>query len=116
MTGSITHLIEQQQSFSLDLGVGQLRFKSGRVAEFQLNSSSSSMFSPAGTAEAGRAGSGEPNSSGLTADALSQLGGVGFGELLKLTQLSTTAHICSKGGEQPLCCTIVKNQHQMESP
>lgn len=71
MVSTITHLLELQQTFTLDLGAGQLRFKAGRIVEFRLSSSVSPPDQQAASGTASSCSSGE---SGLTAEALSQLG------------------------------------------
>jgi hypothetical protein len=79
LIGTIVSLQAARQSFDVDLGIGQLRFKSGRVVEFKLaagSSSSSLALQQAAVADssAGCSGNGVSESR-LDAAALSQLGG-----------------------------------------
>lgn len=73
VTTTTSHLIAQQQTLTVDLGAGQLHFKSGRVVEFQLSSGFSSRRSPAKQQAAVKANGSrsgrDPQHGSLTADA-----------------------------------------------
>lgn len=93
---TITHLIELQQSFVLDLGAGQLWFKAGRVVEFN-SCRSSTNPSPIAAVQVqqaagmiGTAGSCSCGGSALTAEVLTQLGSSEAGEQC----CAPAAHVC----------------------
>jgi hypothetical protein len=66
LTGTIISLQAARQSFDVDLGIGQLHFKSGRVVEFKPAAGSSSSLAVSQPAAGGNR---------LDAAALSQLRG-----------------------------------------
>jgi hypothetical protein len=78
LIGTIVSLQAARQSFDVDLGIGQLRFKSGRVVEFKLAAGSSSSLAMQQAAAAGSSAGCSGMAAGerrLDAAALSQLGG-----------------------------------------
>lgn len=75
LIGTCHGLLAEQQSFVLDLGVGQLRFRSGRVAEFKLAAGTGRTLAEP-TATPARQDAGEGGSSSmLNAELLLQHGG-----------------------------------------
>lgn len=86
LIGTIHSLQAARQSFDVDLGIGQLRFKSGRVAQFRLAAGSISSLA---VTEAAGGGSSSSSAEGsrLDAEVLSQLGGGPAGEWLPVQRL-----------------------------
>jgi hypothetical protein len=77
LIGTIQSLQAARQSFDVDLGIGQLRFRGGRVAEFKLAAGNSSSLAVLPVAECS---SSSASGGRLDAEALSQLGGPAGGE------------------------------------